>query len=149
MQHNRQDPGLGWELLGVGRPAQEGRTSELKYRETQVRHMRVIIVDGHIKMRLVLLPQHVTQLIHLFWICKSYRVFHPSQIHLHPPSPTSTISALEFTFMSSIPLPHPKRFIPLEHDCYHGNYSNKNKYPLANFDFSEFHKFVNKHTKKE
>lgn len=51
--------------------------------------------------------------------------------------------------MSSVPLPHPKRFIPLEHDCYHGNYSKKNKYPSVDFDFSEFHKFVNKHTKKE
>lgn len=49
--------------------------------------------------------------------------------------------------MSSVPLPHSKHFIPLEHDCFYGNCSNKNKYPLADFDFGEIHKFVNK--KKE
>lgn len=51
--------------------------------------------------------------------------------------------------MSSAPLPHSKCFIPLEYGCYYGNCSNKNKYPLADFDLSEIRKFVNKHTRKE
>lgn len=118
--------------------------------ETQVRHVRVIIISQHIKMILVCLPQHIAQLMHLFGFAKATvvkKIIYPCfihLIHLHPPSPTSTISALEFAFMSSVPVPHSKLFIPLERDCYYGNCSNKNKNPLVDFDFTEIHKFVNR-----
>lgn len=67
-----------------------------------------------------------------------------SHICLSSPPPTATFTALEFPVMSSVPSPHSKHLIPSEHDCYYGNCSNKNKHPLADLDFSEIHKFVNK-----
>lgn len=63
------------------------------------------------------------------------------------PSPPA-LPVFLFSVVSSVPLPHSKRCIPSDHDCYHGNCSNKNKYPSADFDLSEIHKFVNKRPDK-
>lgn len=67
----------------------------------------------------------------------------------HTSAPHRVQQLQHFPFRSCVPLPHSKRCIPSEPDCYYGNCSNKNKHPLAEFDLSGIHKFVNKRPDKE
>lgn len=116
--------------------------------------MRVITVNWHIKMRHVLFPQRIEQSMYLFGFAKATVVKKIVDSCFISDSPSSSFTNINnFCFRLCLLVLSPnatfKHFIPLEHDCYYGNCSNKNKYPLADFDFSEFHKSVNKRTKGE